>query len=125
MGSNYSNSGFTLCKTLNMSDSKIVSEKVGSAAAPKKSETKTPKKPEAKTPKGAETKTPKKAETKTPKIKETKSKKNTDVSDKKKPAVKKAETKKMTYLEMVIDVIAAMKDRTGSSRKAIVKRIVE
>merc|ERR1719334_2700250 len=51
--------------------------------------------------------------------------KNTDVIVKKKPAVKKSETKKMTYLEMVIDVIAAMKDRTGSSRKAIVKRIVE
>merc|ERR1712058_203373 len=54
-----------------------------------------------------------------------KSKKNTDVVVKKKPAVKKTETKKMTYLEMVIDVIAAMKDRTGSSRKAIVKRIIE
>merc|ERR1712058_202867 len=54
-----------------------------------------------------------------------KSKKNTDVVVKKKPAVKKTETKKMTYLEMVIDVIAAMKDRTGSSRKAIVQRIIE
>merc|ERR1711875_132276 len=45
--------------------------------------------------------------------------------DKKKPAEKKAETKKMTYLDMVINAIAAMKDRTGSSRKAIVKHIVE
>merc|ERR1712058_113988 len=72
----------------------IVSEKVGSAAALKKSETNTPKK-------------------------------TADVIVKKKPAVKKTEAKKMTYLEMVIDVIAAMKDRTGSSRKAIVKRIVE
>merc|ERR1712215_659312 len=82
---------------------------VGSAAALKKSESKTPKK----------------TETKMPKTKEIKTKKNTDLMVKKKPAVKKAETKKMTYLEMVIDVIAAMKDRTGSSRKAIVKRIVE
>merc|ERR1719315_920880 len=45
-----------------------------------------------------------------------------------KPAVKKggrAETKKLTYLQMVTDAIATMKERTGSSRKAIVKRIVE
>merc|ERR1712055_916820 len=108
-----------------MSDSKIVSEKVGSAAALKKSETKTPKKTEAKTPKKADSKTPKKAETKTPKTKEIKTKKNTDVMVKKKPAVKKAKIKKMTYLEMVIDAIAAMKDRMGSSRKAIVTRIIE
>merc|ERR1711942_440540 len=45
--------------------------------------------------------------------------------DKKKPTVKKAETKKLTYLGMVTDAIATMKERSGSSRKAIVKRIVE
>merc|ERR1711970_1314766 len=37
----------------------------------------------------------------------------------------KTGAKKMTYLEMVIDAIAAMKDRMGSSRKAIVTRIIE
>merc|ERR1719315_5970 len=45
-----------------------------------------------------------------------------------KPAVKKggrAETKKLTYLQMVTDAIATMKDRSGSSRKAIAKHIVD
>merc|ERR1711942_73917 len=47
---------------------------------------------------------------------------------KKKPAVMngdKTKAKKLTYLQMVTDAIATMKERTGSSRKAIVKRIVE
>merc|ERR1719315_622775 len=44
-----------------------------------------------------------------------------------KPAVMngdKAKTKKLTYLQMVTDAITTMKDRSGSSRKAIVKHIV-
>merc|ERR1711942_619171 len=37
----------------------------------------------------------------------------------------KAETKKMSYLEMVTDAITMMKDRSGSSRKAITRHILE
>merc|ERR1712098_947765 len=37
----------------------------------------------------------------------------------------KAEAKKMSYLEMVTDAITAMKDRSGSSRKAITRHILE
>merc|ERR1712215_435753 len=37
----------------------------------------------------------------------------------------KAEAKKMSYLEMVTDAITTMKDRTGSSRKAITRHILE
>merc|ERR1712098_589265 len=73
---------------------------------------------------------PKKTEskTKTPKKAETKLKKDSVVVGKKKPAVKKggkAETKKLTYLQMVTDAITTMKDRSGSSRKAILKHILE
>merc|ERR1719315_957114 len=44
-----------------------------------------------------------------------------------KPAVMngdKTEAKKLTYLQMVTDAIATMKERSGSSRKAIAKHIV-
>merc|ERR1712098_598888 len=73
---------------------------------------------------------PKKTEskTKTPKKAETKLKKDSVVVGKKKPAVKKggkAETKKLTYLQMVTDAITTMKDRSGSSRKAILKHIID
>merc|ERR1712098_1041965 len=47
---------------------------------------------------------------------------------KKKPAVMngdKTEAKKLTYLQMVTDAIATMKERSGSSRKAIAKHIVD
>merc|ERR1712058_138514 len=37
----------------------------------------------------------------------------------------KAEAKKMSYLEMVTDAITMMKDRSGSSRKAITRHILE
>merc|ERR1711875_94921 len=37
----------------------------------------------------------------------------------------KAEAKKMSYLEMVADAITTMKDRSGSSRKAITRHILE
>merc|ERR1711982_272912 len=37
----------------------------------------------------------------------------------------KAEAKKMSYLEMVTDAITTMKDRSGSSRKAITGHILE
>merc|ERR1712215_390138 len=37
----------------------------------------------------------------------------------------KAEAKKMSYLEMVIDAITTMRDRSGSSRKAITRHILE
>merc|ERR1712098_151552 len=37
----------------------------------------------------------------------------------------KAEAKKMSYLEMVTDAITTMKDRSGSSRKAITRHILE
>merc|ERR1719228_1406883 len=67
---------------------------------------------------------PKKAETVTPKKTGAKMLKNTGT---KKPVKKVGKTvgKKMTYLEMVTDAIAAMKERTGSSRKAIAKHIVD
>jgi len=57
----------------------------------------------------------------------TKTIKNSVAKDNNKPVKKvgKAEGKKMTYLEMVTDAIAAMNDRTGSSRKAIAKHIVD
>merc|ERR1719315_887898 len=45
-----------------------------------------------------------------------------------KPAVMngdKTETKKLTYLQMVTDAITTMKERSGSSRKAIAKHIVD
>merc|ERR1719481_2450587 len=63
-----------------------------------------------------------------PKKAETKPKKDSVAVGKKKPAVKKggkAETKKLTYLQMVTDAITTMKDRSGSSRKAIAKHIVD
>merc|ERR1712098_339290 len=47
---------------------------------------------------------------------------------KKKPAVMngdKTKAKKLTYLQMVTDAIATMKERSGSSRKAIAKHIVD
>merc|ERR1712098_902926 len=59
---------------------------------------------------------------------EAKTKKKAEAKDKKKSSVKKsakAEPKKMTYLDMVTEAIVTMKDRTGSSRKAIIKYIVE
>merc|ERR1712098_927774 len=59
---------------------------------------------------------------------ETKLKKDSVAVGKKKPAVKnggKVETKKLTYLQMVTDAIAMMKDRSGSSRKAIAKHTVD
>merc|ERR1719481_1781044 len=37
----------------------------------------------------------------------------------------KTEAKKLTYLQMVTDAIATMKERSGSSRKAIAKHIVD
>merc|ERR1711942_198984 len=37
----------------------------------------------------------------------------------------KAEAKKMSYLEMVADAFTTMKDRSGSSRKAITRHILE
>merc|ERR1711970_1461020 len=37
----------------------------------------------------------------------------------------KVEAKKMSYLEMVTDAITTMKDRSGSSRKAITRHILE
>merc|ERR1712061_61027 len=37
----------------------------------------------------------------------------------------KTEAKKMSYLEMVTDAITTMKDRSGSSRKAITRHILE
>merc|ERR1712058_155399 len=37
----------------------------------------------------------------------------------------KAEAKKISYLEMVTDAITTMKDRSGSSRKAITRHILE
>merc|ERR1711942_546465 len=47
----------------------------------------------------------------------------------KKPTVAKkgtkAEAKKMSYLEMVTDAITTVKDRSGSSRKAITRHILE
>ena len=97
---------------------------------PKKTESKTPKKTESRTPKKTESKTPKKAKTVTPKKTVTKTLNNTGTKTKKtsvandnnKPVKKvgKAEGKKMTYLEMVTDAIAAMKERTGSSRKVCI-----
>merc|ERR1712098_1010283 len=93
-------------------------------------ESKTPKKTESKVPKNTEATTVKKTEAKvkTPKKAKTKLMKDSVVVGKKKPAVKnggKAETKKLTYLQMVTDAIATMKDRSGSSRKAIAKHIVD
>merc|ERR1719228_1800589 len=54
-------------------------------------------------------------------------KKKSVANDNNKPVKKvgKTEGKKMTYLEMVTNAIAAMKERTGSSRKAIAKHIVD
>merc|ERR1719334_1313909 len=77
-------------------------------------------------PKKAKTVTPKKTVAKTLKNTGTKTKKNSVAKDNNKPVKKlgKAEGKKMTYLEMVTDAIAAMKELTGSSRKAIAKHIV-
>ena len=105
-----------------MSEANSANEKVGTTATVKKSETKTPKKTESKMPKNTEATTVKKTEAKakTPKKNETKIKKDSVSVGKKKPAVKnrgKAETKKLTYLQMVTDAIATMKDRLGSSRK--------
>merc|ERR1711875_36741 len=63
-----------------------------------------------------------------PKKSEAKTKKKVEAKDKKKSSVKKSaksEPKKMTYLDMVTEAIVTMKDRTGSSRKAIIKYIVE
>merc|ERR1712098_347221 len=63
-----------------------------------------------------------------PKKTEAKTKKKAEAKDKKKSSVKKSaksEPKKMTYLDMVTEAIVTMKDRTGSSRKAIIKYIVE
>merc|ERR1712098_112484 len=51
-----------------------------------------------------------------------------EAKEKKKKSSKKsakAEPKKMTYLDMVTEAIVTMKYRTGSSRKAIIKYIVE
>ena len=105
-----------------MSEANSANEKVGITATVKKSETKTPKKTESKMPKNTEATTVKKTEAKakTPKKNETKLKKDSVSVGKKKPAVKnrgKAETKKLTYLQMVTDAITTMKDRSGSSRK--------
>merc|ERR1712058_96662 len=100
----------------------IANEKVGATATVKKTESKMPKKTESKMPKKTVT------TTKTPKKAETKPKKDSVAVGKKKPAVKKggkAETKKLTYLQMVTDAITTMKDRSGSSRKAIAKHIVD
>merc|ERR1711887_168359 len=55
-------------------------------------------------------------------------KKTTVAKAKKSTGVKKgtkAEAKKMSYLEMVTDAITTMKDRSGSSRKAITRHILE
>merc|ERR1712098_421813 len=63
-----------------------------------------------------------------PKKTEAKTKKKAEAKDKKKSSVKKSaksEPKKMTYLDMVTEAIVTMKDRTGSSRKAIIKYINE
>merc|ERR1712215_483355 len=37
----------------------------------------------------------------------------------------KAEAKKMSYLDMVTDAITTMKDRSGSSRQAITRHVLE
>merc|ERR1711872_690110 len=37
----------------------------------------------------------------------------------------KTKAKKLTYLQMVTDAIATMKERSGSSRKAIAKHIID
>ena len=105
-----------------MSEANTVNEKVGTTATVKKTESKTPKKIESKAPKKTEAKTPKKTEakSKTPKKAESKLKKNSITMGKKKPAVMngdKTEAKKLTYLQMVTDAIATMKERSGSSRK--------
>merc|ERR1711942_174252 len=63
-----------------------------------------------------------------PKKTEAKGKKKAEAKDKKKSSVKKSgkpEPKQMTYLDMVTEAIVAMKDRTGSSRQAIIRYIVE
>merc|ERR1711970_1126340 len=55
-------------------------------------------------------------------------KKTTVAKAKKSTGVKKGtktEAKKMSYLEMVTDAITTMKDRSGSSRKAITRHILE
>merc|ERR1711942_75564 len=114
----------------NMSEANTVNEKVGTTATVKKTESNTPKKIESKAPKKTEAKTPKKTEakTKTPKKAETKPKKNSIAMGKKKPAVMngdKTKAKKLTYLQMVTDAIATMKERSGSSRKAIAKHVVD
>jgi len=109
-----------------MSETNSVNAKVKTTETkmPKKTESKTPKKTESKTPKKTESRRPKKTESKTLKKAKTVTPKNTGT---KKPVKKvgKTEGKKMTYLEMVTDAIAAMKERTGSSRKAIAKHIVD
>ena len=74
-------------------------------------------------PRKAKTVTPKKTVAKMPKNTGTKTKNNSIANDNNKPVRKKvgkAEGKKMTYLEMVTDAIAAMKERTGSSRKVCI-----
>merc|ERR1711942_454448 len=63
-----------------------------------------------------------------PKKSEAKTKKKAEAKDKKKSSVKKSaksESKKMTHLDMVTEAIVTMKDRTGSSRQAIIRYIVE
>merc|ERR1712098_1026335 len=63
-----------------------------------------------------------------PKKSEAKTKKKAEAKDKKKSSVKKSgksEPKKMTYLDMVTEAIVTLKDRTGSSRQAIIRYIVE
>merc|ERR1712098_860351 len=63
-----------------------------------------------------------------PKKTEAKTKKKVEAKDKKKSSVKKSaksEPKKMTYLDMVTEAIVTLKDRTGSSRQAIIRYIVE
>merc|ERR1712215_237273 len=63
-----------------------------------------------------------------PKKTEAKTKKKVEAKDKKKSSAKKSgksEPKKMTYLDMVTEAIVTLKDRTGSSRQAIIRYIVE
>merc|ERR1711875_186046 len=63
-----------------------------------------------------------------PKKTEAKGKKKAEAKDRKKSSVKKSgksEPKKMTYLDMVTEAIVTLKDRTGSSRQAIIRYIVE
>merc|ERR1712215_277497 len=63
-----------------------------------------------------------------PRKTEGKIKKKVEAKDKKKSSAKKSgksEPKKMTYLDMVTEAIVTLKDRTGSSRQAIIRYIVE